>query len=790
MATTTLKNLLSKITALWNNQLALCEKRKAKEFGDTAVEIMRYVGQRVNPRRMGMLVDGLPMTLDMQNEYLSTLNWAQLFVDVMAPYVYAAVPNRLVTAIRPQLPPELSTTRPDIVQQQQLADQRDRMTCFELQEVLNWSPRAYDAKKEGRMAVNEGLAKGRGVSWLELDDAPIRGKDGMPYKMPVLRSDSVDNLGIDGDCIHYRDAGYIYRRRSQPAYEIARLWGEDAAKLRSAAKQGMQSQQEEALAAVTQVGPIEPNSADGITSDVLTYYEFWSRIGLGEKLVGAPEELRDQSGFAEAMERLGRYVHFAILPGMDRPLGLDPEKLTALAAITAEPTEGAGGPGGPGEPGKSAGKKSKAESGGSEEVSLASIMVGQEATEAKPADGDLANTSLLDVLSAALEWPIKTYGRIYNPWPAAFLDFKPRVDSAWPKAILEAALPLQRFLDRIYEHIISRTRKAGRDVFIYNPAIGEKLIAAIQSMNDLEMVSVEEPGKIKEAIESMVYCLSFPEMNKDIFAVIKLAWDAFRESTGITPELLGGVPRSQDRSAEASKIKGSGLSRRPDDYAEAVESWESEKCALEAIGWRMLADQNFIASIFGETLDEVPGQDGQVEINWLAAPLTKEWIELVHTDDEFAAAAQINYDIEAGTSKRRNLALLRENATQLYQMYGQQAFATLMETGQSKPLEVLMRMVSESMQINTEPLVQAFAQAAQQRLAMQAQMGQPQGQPGQPQGQPGQAQLPSPQEPQQEEPQEQPQGPSASEQSAADQLASRWTRAAGGPQGPRINTEL
>src|SRR5208337_309527 len=141
--------------------------------------------------------------------------------------------------------------------------------------------------------------------------------DGMPFRMPVLRSDSVDNLGIDGDCVHVRDAGFIYRRRSQPAYEIARLWGEDAAKLRAAAKQGMTSQQEEAISSVSPIAPISPNSPDATTSDVLTYYEFWSQIGLGEKLVGAPEDLRDQSGFATAMEQLGRYVHFAILPGLD-----------------------------------------------------------------------------------------------------------------------------------------------------------------------------------------------------------------------------------------------------------------------------------------------------------------------------------------------------------------------------------------------------------------------------------------------------------------------------------------
>ena len=189
MAQTTLKHLLGKITQLWTAQIKLCEQRKSKDFGETAVEIMRYVGQRVNPRRMGMLVDGLPMTPDMQNEYLSTLNWAQLFVDVMAPYVSAAVPNRLVTAVGRQLPPEISTTRPDIVQQQQMLDAKDRMTCFELQEVLNWSPRAYDAKKESRMAVSEGLAKGRGVCWLELDDAPhpLQGWNALPDAGPPQR---------------------------------------------------------------------------------------------------------------------------------------------------------------------------------------------------------------------------------------------------------------------------------------------------------------------------------------------------------------------------------------------------------------------------------------------------------------------------------------------------------------------------------------------------------------------------------------------------------------------------
>jgi len=38
------------------------------------------------------------------------------------------------------------------------------------------------------------------------------------------------------------------------------------------------------------------------------------------------------------------------------------------------------------------------------------------------------------------------------------------------ETILEAALPLQRFIDHTYTHLIARVRKAGRDVFVYDPA--------------------------------------------------------------------------------------------------------------------------------------------------------------------------------------------------------------------------------------------------------------------------------------------------------------------------------
>ena len=45
-----LKALLQRVTMLWQEQIKLCEQRKQRDFGDTAKEIWKYIGQRMNPR--------------------------------------------------------------------------------------------------------------------------------------------------------------------------------------------------------------------------------------------------------------------------------------------------------------------------------------------------------------------------------------------------------------------------------------------------------------------------------------------------------------------------------------------------------------------------------------------------------------------------------------------------------------------------------------------------------------------------------------------------------------------
>ena len=116
-------------------------------------------------------------------------------------------------------------------------------------------------------------------------------------------------------------------------------------------------------------------------------------MGFGDKLVMASEDVKKLGPLQQAMDQVGPYVHFAIMPGLDYPLGMEPEKIEAAATNPEQ---------------------------------------------------------LGTLLKAMLSWPIKTYENPDNPWPVFCLDFKPNIDNPWAKSILEAGLPCQQFIDEIF----------------------------------------------------------------------------------------------------------------------------------------------------------------------------------------------------------------------------------------------------------------------------------------------------------------------------------------------------
>jgi hypothetical protein len=671
MADSPLSELLGKIASLWDNQIKLCEEAKARDFGDAADEIMRYVGKQYHRVEVR---DAIPLE-DMPADYVTVVNYTQLFVDTLTPYVFARVPNRLVQPGRPQIPPELENAVPEIVSMQEGQRKKDTMLSYELQAALQWFPKVYGLTEEGEVSVREALAKGRGCLWTEMVDGPV---DDVPGSM----ADSVDNLLIDSDCRKLREAGFIIRKRQQVSWKIASLWSEDVKNIRANAQTAMSRASASA------------NHDTTNNSDLATYYEIWSVMGIGDKLVNAPDDMLSDGALATAFEQIGLYVHFAIMPGVDHPLGMDSEKINTFAENPA---------------------------------------------------------ALLQELKGLLAWPIATYGNTTNPWPVKCIDFKPQVGCPWPRPILEPALPLLRFIDTIYQGLMVRAEKIGQIVTVTSQALEEAVKTALKGREQMPVVAISE-ADVGKALKEYLDFIQFPETNKDVFTILQLADSAFREMTGLDESWAGASPQTQERSAKASGIRQAGLSRRPDEYADKVEAWGSEVSEGEAIAARLLLSAETVSFLFGEKImDPVTGKEAEGDIpNPVYGALTSFWMNEesgVTTNDPWIAAAECEYTIEAGSGRRRNKQLQQENAQQLYTMLGQQVFSICTSMQDYEPYLALVRMVGDAYEMPTEPVIASVREALQkfvaaQQAAQQQQVG-PDGQPMPPQ-QGGQGGSPTP----------------------------------------------
>jgi len=232
------------------------------------------------------------------------LNKFREFVDLYHPFVLTNTPTRRVSVRRPQFPEE-------IFQQAVAAsgmsysdwDRQIRMALDTAALLLEWwlqfCSEQYDLLREARMAIIEALVKGRGLVW----HGYLPTGTGI---VPASFFESVDNLFIDPTAITLRDAGYIIRKRQVASWLLADQLGVDEEKL------------------VEKCVKAEELSKFYLNHDipVLTYYEVYSRIGVGTRLAYPDDELRE---WQDALDELGPYIWLAISPTAEYPLNLDPD---------------------------------------------------------------------------------------------------------------------------------------------------------------------------------------------------------------------------------------------------------------------------------------------------------------------------------------------------------------------------------------------------------------------------------------------------------------------------------
>lgn len=185
-----------------------------------------------------------------------------------------------------------------------------------MQRILNYTPRELNLREHSRRVVDEAIIKGQGVWWTELKefDDDDRVLVGSFY-------DSVDNLLIDPDVADFEDAMWVARKRSAPVWQLEQRFDLPPKSIRGTSVSNSRGRKKVAKAEGLWSSTVEQPDNYKPSNDVVVYYEIYSKMGIGSRLEGVPEEIRSK------LEKFGDYCYVVICDGCDYPLNLSIDAL-------------------------------------------------------------------------------------------------------------------------------------------------------------------------------------------------------------------------------------------------------------------------------------------------------------------------------------------------------------------------------------------------------------------------------------------------------------------------------
>lgn len=316
--------LLPVVTA-WLSKIKLALDFKRKRFGADATDGMRFFTgpydwlygdeSRKGDRHLKQVDGG-----DDDNEippprFQMTSNKVAELVQIFGPVLYHRNPIRQVNPREFPLPdddlmaafggnPQMTLPLQQMYQQGTIAQATDKTRAKLLEHYLNYTPDALDLKSESRSAIDEGIIKGMGLLMTEVyTDAVGTKLVGSFYK-------TVDDLVIDPDMPTRDTATWVALRSCRPVWEVERKFGMPKGSLKG-------NQSSANLNAETDVHPDgQYLRAVGQTNDLLVYWEVYSKNGLGGRLKGVADWIRDP------LESYGDYCYLAIADGIQSPLNI------------------------------------------------------------------------------------------------------------------------------------------------------------------------------------------------------------------------------------------------------------------------------------------------------------------------------------------------------------------------------------------------------------------------------------------------------------------------------------
>ena len=304
--------VLSNVASQWMRMLERGKKFKEDTFSRYGREAMSYFqGPKSWDELMGR--EYIPAGEWPDVQFKMHINKLYEFVKIFGPSLYYNNPVRTVKPRAPVQIPGQYFEDPNLFMQLAQSEQArvaiDGIRAILLEAYLNRTPSRYGLDVESRQAIDEALIKGRGLLWTELVESP----DGA-FRGVTSRFESVDHLIVDPDAPRFDRAKWIARRCILPLWEVERNYG-----LRRGAIKGNM----ESLAVQADVA-VDPDllyrRSAGYTSDLLVYYEIWSKMGFGGRILGINPNLRTPLD-----EIFGDYCYLAVCNTCRFPLNMPPE---------------------------------------------------------------------------------------------------------------------------------------------------------------------------------------------------------------------------------------------------------------------------------------------------------------------------------------------------------------------------------------------------------------------------------------------------------------------------------
>jgi len=621
----------------------------------------------------------------MPSDYLValTVNLAAQIRGYMGPHLYARHPIRTVSSAG--------------------LDTVTRYFAKVAQVYLNAIPYEVELKEEIRGSIDDALLAGRGVALVDKNK-----------NLDVITTVQVpvDDLLIDPDARCLKDAQWIAIRYTEPLWSVKKTYktgGEnDPTKgLRYNSTSYMEGAAglDKAAGRLLQLGD---SRYQGQTSELCTYYKVWTKFGSGLLHGKGSTALDDGADVDLSREKGNRYRYLVIVPGHSKPLY----------------------------------------------------------------EGD---------------WPIPLH--LDDDWPIGLLDFTPtrkgdKKDPLWPVSLMKLGLSHQKAIDVLCTILFNTLKFKSRVVAGVLGDKAEEVKEALTGGDLLVAVNIDPSDGVTD-IRQVLQIMDLGSVPQELIPTIDWHERKFGEITGLLPLLKGVTPGNGDaqmRSAMEASVRDRNSRSRLEDMNERCESFNSSGARREFLAMRLVLTADEVERVVADKLPPAPfkikvvigaealtveearnvwppaGQyyDSKEEADKVASMLLQQYSEVLQMawdatgrKEPFflqANAIQVTLDelwldtagstaekldrtykvkIEAGSARRQDWNLLKDQAAFLMAEVGQRAAAL----GQWSTYNRTLDRVQETMQIPREERIyfdeQALQQQSQQaQQAEQEQMGQ------------------------------------------------------------------